>query len=244
MATRTHDAIRFAAALAAVAVAAPALAGAPIVYSPSVIEGQTEFEYRSSHEHTAGVGHEDQYAIAVGHAVTSWWRPEVYVGRFERDSSGDTHFSGLEVENIFQLTPTGKYWADTGLLVSYEANPASLESDKLEFGPLFEKQTGRVMQRLNLLWEKGVGPGSTPKYEFHGGYSFRYTLRKTFAPGFEVFGEPSDDSWRAGPAFYGEKVFVNSGSELEYSAGVLFPLNATSADTTFVLRLEYELFRH
>ena len=219
-----------------------ALAGPPIVYSPSVTRGQTELEFRASREHVHNAGNVQDYAVAVGHAFTSWWRPELYLGRFTRGEDGVTRFAGTELENIFQLTPTGRYWADTGFLLSYENNPASIESDKVEFGPLFEKRTGRVLQRLNLLWEKGVGPASDARYAFHGGYSFRYTVRKTFAPGFEVFATPTDSDYRAGPVLYGEKVFGASGRELEYSAGVLLPMNSSSPNTTLVLRLEYEVF--
>lgn len=221
--------------------AAPAVAGVPVVYSPHVIPGQTEFEFKSSREHSGGAGTQAGADFAIGHAFTNWWRPEVYVARYRRDN-GATRFAGAELENIFQLAPTGEYWADPGLLVSYEFNPASIESDKLEFGPLFEKRWGRTLQRVNLLWEKGVGPGSTSRYAFNGGYSFSYQIRKAFAPGFELFASPSDHTWRAGPVVYGEKVFRHTAHELEYSAGVLLPLNGRSPDTTFVLRLEYEMF--
>ena len=219
-----------------------ALAGAPVVYSPTVIAGQTELETRGSREHTNGIGTEYKYAFAVGHAFTSWWRPEVYLGRYERGTDGTTVYAGTELENIFQLAPTGKYWADLGFLFAYEFNPSSLESDKVEFGPLFEKRVGRALHQLNLLWEKGVGPGSSAKYEFKGAYSYRYAVTKLFAPGFEVFTSPSDSNYRAGPVIYGEKVFGASGHELEYSVGLLLPLNSSSPDTTFVFRLEYEIF--
>lgn len=219
-----------------------AFAGAPVVYSPSVIKGQTEFEFRSSDARNSGTDDTQNYAFAIGHAFTSWWRPELYIGRYERGSDGVMRFGGYEIENIFQLAPTGRYWADIGLLASYEINPATIESDKLEFGPLFEKRTGRVLQRLNLLWEKGVGPGSDGIYEFHGAYSFRYQYRKTLAPGFEIYALPVNDAYRAGPVLYGEKVFAKAGSELEYSAGVLFGVSRSAPDLTVVFRLEYELF--
>lgn len=223
-------------------VPAIAFAGNPVVYSPSVTQGQTEFEFRASRSRTVDAGNINDYAVAIGHAFNSWWRPEIYLGRYVRGQDGVTHFAGTEFENIFQVTPTGRYWADAGLLLSYEFNPSSIESDKLEFGPLFEKRSGRILQRLNLLWEKGVGPGSTARYAFHGGYSFRYNVRKTFAPGFEIFATPGDADYRAGPVLYGEKLFMSTGHELDYSAGVLLPMNSSSPRTTLVLRMEYELF--
>lgn len=221
----------------AIAVASP-----PVVYSPSVTRGQTDFEFRGNRDHTGGLGNDAQYAFAIGHAFTSWWRPEIYIGRYEHTPDGQTLFRGTELENIFQLTPTGRDWADVGMLLSYEFNPSSIEPDQLEFGPLFEKRNGRMLQRLNLTWEKSVGPGSEPRYLFHTGYSFRYTFASTFAPGFEMFATPGESSYQVGPVIYGEKLFGASGHELEYSGGVLLPLNASSPDSTLVFRLEYELF--
>ena len=219
-----------------------ALAGAPVVYSPKVTKGQTEFEFRGSNDHVGGEGNSQNYAFAVGHAFTSWWRPEIYVGRFEKEAGGETAFAGTEFENTFQLAPTGKYWADIGFLAAYEANPSSLESDKVEFGPLFEKQVGRSMHRLNLLWEKGVGPGSSDDYEFQTGYSYTYSYSTAFAPGIEFYATPDDNAYQAGPVISGEKIFAAAGSELEYSIGVLLPLSDNAPDTTLVFRLEYELF--
>jgi len=40
---------------------------------------------------------------------------------------------------------------------------------------------------------------------------------------------------------YGEYAF-GAGDEFEYSAGVVFGLNAPAPDMTFLLRLEYEFF--
>lgn len=217
-------------------------AGAPVVYSPNVIQGQTEFEFRSSDARNSGADDTQNYAFAIGHAFTSWWRPEIYIGRYERGADGVMRFGGYELENIFQLSPTGRYWADMGFLAAYEFNPASIESDKFEFGPLFEKRNGRILQRLNLLWEKGVGPGSDGLYEFKPAYSFRYQYRKSFAPGFEVHAVPVDDAYRAGPVLYGEKVFAGAGSELEYSVGVLAGLSSAAPDLTLLFRLEYEIF--
>lgn len=225
--------------LASAALAQSAFAGVPVVYSPMVTKGQTEIELRASQDNIDGAPNVQQAAVAVGHAFTSWWQAEIYLGRYERETGGSTVFAGTEFENIFQLTPAGRYWANVGFLAAYEINPADLESDKVEFGPLFEKQSGRVVQRLNLLWEKGVGAGSDSKYEFGSAYSFQYQKSKTFAPGFELYAAPDDDAYQGGPVLYGEKVF-SPGKELEYSFGALAPLSDSAPDSTLVFRLEYE----
>lgn len=220
--------------------AEPVFAGVPQIYSPHVTQGQTEFEVRTSNEHASGAN-EQNLVFAAAHAFTSWWRPEIYLARYER-ADGQTVFAGTELENVFQLSPAGLYWADIGFLLAYEANPSWLESDKLEFGPILEKRSGRTLHTLNLLWERGVGPESTAEYEFEAAYRFRYEHRKLFAPGLEFYAAPEEDAYRAGPVFHGERVWGSLGRELEYDAGFLFPLGNAAPDWTFVIRIEYELF--
>jgi len=220
--------------------AGTALAGVPQIYSPTVTKGQTEYEMRASNEHDSGENGQN-LVLAIAHAFTSWWRPEIYLARYERED-GQTVFAGTELENIFQLTDAGRYWADFGFVLAYEASPAWLEPDKVEFGPLLEKRSGVTLHTLNLLWERSVGAGSTNEYEFEGAYRFRYAKNKSLSPGFELYAAPEDDKYRAGPFLHGERIWASKGRELEYDAGLLFAIGDEAPDWTFVIRLEYELY--
>lgn len=212
------------------------------IYSPHVTEGQSEVEFRGhqqSDNQDPSLQGERAYELSFAHAFTPWWKTEFYLGMYEREPGSPNTYAGHEFENIFQLTDTGHYWADVGFLAAYEYKAQPGEVSTLEFGPLFEKQSGRLRQRLNLIWEKQLGGGADRKYEFRSSYLMTYRFSAPFAPGFEAYYRPADDSRQLGPALYGE-ILTGRGNEFEYSAALLFGLNHAAPDRTFVLRLEYE----
>ncbi|MHB1677159.1 MAG: hypothetical protein ACYCSS_06445 [Sulfuriferula sp.] len=214
-----------------------------IVYSPYVTQGQNEIELRgfSYNDPNVNINGGGGYEVAIAHAVTSWWKPELYIGRFEMNPGAPAHFAGYEFENTFQLTEPGEYWADIGMLASYEYNQQPGIPDALEFGPLIEKRSGRIDQRLNLIWEKEVGVGSTANYAFRAAYTMNYQINTQFAPGFEAYYRPGDHAYQIGPDFSGELAGA-SGKEFEYSVGMVFGVNQDAPDQTLIVRLEYEFF--
>lgn len=212
-----------------------------VVYSPYVTAGQSEAEIRG-HQTTDGdpaLQGERAYEVSLAHAFTGWWRPEIYVGAYEREAGMPNALDGYEFENIFQLTEAGEYWADLGFIASYEYKAQPDVTSKLEFGPLFERRSNHIDQRLNFIWEKELGGGAGRQYEFRATYAATYEIRQWLAPGFEAYYRPVDDSRQIGPALYGE-IPSNRGNELEYSAALVFGINKGAPNRTFVLRLEYE----
>ncbi len=217
-----------------------------IVYSPYVVQGQSEVEIYgfSSRDARSNLDGASGYNISVAHAVSSWWKPEVYIGEFNRASGGTTHPSGYELENTFQLTTPGEYWADVGFLASYAHNKLPGITSNAEFGPLLEKMSGHIDQRLNLIWEKQIGGGASGAYTFRSAYSISYNIhadKATYSPGLEAYYRPGDSAYQIGPVFAGE-LRTNKGSELEYSLGVVFGINPGAPDKTLLARLEYEFF--
>lgn len=212
-----------------------------IVYSPYVTEGQSEVEFRA-HQQFDGdtaLNGERAYVISVAHAFTDWWHPEIYLGGYEREPGGPNQLQGYEFENIFQLTDQGRYWADLGFIASYEYNTQPGVPGVLEFGPLFEKHDGRIMQRLNFIWEKEVGAGASRMYAFRATYATSYSITPGIAPGLEAYYRPADDSRQLGPALYGE-ITSARGNEFEYSFAYLLGLNRGAPDRVLAVRLEYE----
>jgi hypothetical protein len=217
-----------------------------IVYSPHVVQGQSEVEVYGfgSQDGRSDLNGASGYNISVAHAVTSWWKPEVYVGEFNRDPGGATHPSGYELENTFQLTSLGEYWADVGFLASYAHNKQPGMPSVAEFGPLFEKMSGHIDQRLNFIWEKQIGGGASGAYTFRSAYSIGYNINAgnaTYSPGLEAYYRPGDNAYQFGPVFSGE-LRTGKGNELEYSLGVVFGINPSAPDKTLLARLEYEFF--
>jgi len=217
-----------------------------IVYSPYVVQGQSEVEVYGfgSQDARSDLNGASGYNISVAHAFTSWWKTEVYVGEFNRDPGGSTHPSGYEFENTFQLTTPGEYWADVGFLASYAYNKQPGLANSIEFGPLLEKLSGHIDQRLNLIWQRPIGSGDSGSNEFRSAYSIRYKInagQATYSPGLEAYYRPGDNATQLGPILYGE-LRTDAGSELEYSLGVVFGINQGAPDKTLLARLEYEFF--
>ncbi len=213
-----------------------------IVYSPHVVQGQSEIEFRGDvlQDSTAAVNGTSNYQVSVAHAFTSWWRPEVYLAEYRHIPGAGQQSQGYEFENVFQLAPTGEYWADTGFLASYH-HQTNGQPDDVEFGPLFERRDQRLVNVLNLIWEKQVGAEASGRYAFRAGYSLRYQWKSALQPGFETYLRPVDNAYQAGPVVYGE-IASREGNELEYSAGVVLGINRDAPDATWLLRMEYEFF--
>jgi len=213
------------------------------VYSPYVVQSQSELELlgHGFQDSRPAVSGEYAYQFSAAHAFTSWWKPEVYFGVYQHVPGGPQTLVAREFENLFQLTAPGEYWADLGVLASYEYKTQPGDTSVLEFGPLMEKRAGRFVHRLNLIWEKPIGGGASRGYEFRSVYSLNYQWYRGFAPGVEVYARPHDNAYQIGPVFYGE-LASSQGDELEYSTGVVLGINRGAPDRTFMLRLEYEFF--
>lgn len=217
-----------------------------IVYSPHVVQGQSEVETYGfySLDSRSNLNTANGQNISIAHAFTSWWKTELYVAEFNRDPGGSAHPSGYELENTFQLTAPGEYWADVGFLASYAYNKQPGLGNSLEFGPLFEKLSGHINQRLNLIWVTPVGGGYNTPNEFRSAYSISYNIhynKATFSPGIEAYYRPFDNAYQIGPVLYGE-LRTDAGSELEYSLGVVYGINQAAPAQTLLARLEYEFF--
>jgi hypothetical protein len=217
-----------------------------IVYSPYVVQGQSEVEAYGfiSRDSRSDLNGATGTNLSIGHAVTSWWKPEVYVGEFNRDPGGSNHPSGYELENTFQLGSPGEYWADIGFLASYAHNKLPEVVSYAEFGPLFEKISGHIDQRLNLIWEKQIGGDASGAYPFRAAYSINYNVHSeniTYSPGIEAYYRPHDNAYQIGPVLAGE-LRTGQGNEMEYSIGVVFGTNPGAPDKTLLARVEYEFF--
>jgi hypothetical protein len=237
---RRHATALFALLLAAVGTAARA--DDFIVYSPHIDRGVSEVELRGFDTGDGRPGFDGQSAseLSFSHALTGWWKPEVYVAEYEKNPGGNEGLVGYEFENTFQFTEPGEYWVDTGFLASLELPNAKGEKDTLEFGPLFEKTVGRFDHRLNLIWEKEIGAGASRHYEFRYAYSGTYAMSEGFQPGIEFYGRPDDRAYQVGPVVRGEWHPPGTTGEIEYRFGLLQGINASAPRRTWLLQVEYE----
>jgi hypothetical protein len=217
-----------------------------IVYSPYVVQGQSDIETYGfySQDGRSELNGELGYNFSVGHALTNWWKADLYVGEFNRAPGGATHSSGYEFENIFQLSAMGEYWADIGFLASYADNTQPDTPSLVEFGPILEKLSGRIRQRINFIFDKQIGGGAGSEFNFRSAYSVSYKIpseKSSYFPGLEAYYRPADNAHQIGPVFYGERR-MEGGSELEYSFGIVYGINPDAPMKTILARLEYEFF--
>src|SRR5436309_6034090 len=110
------------------------------VYSPYVEEGVLEFEARGHRTIDRKSDKNDQqtqiYEIAYG--VNSWWYTSLF-GVLDKQPGEGFRYSATAWENIFQLTPQGKYWADVGLYFEYRKSHLPSEPGEIETKLLLEK---------------------------------------------------------------------------------------------------------
>lgn len=213
-----------------------------VVYSPYVVEGQSEVEMTgfSSRDARASLDGAAGYNLSVAHAVNGWWKPELYLAQYNRQAGGAMQSSGYEFENTFALTERGEYWADAGLLAAYVKSRLPAVASRAEFGVLLEKWSGHVDQRLNLIVEKPAGGASALRSAYSASYKIQMGSG-SISPGVEVYLRPADNSYQAGPVLYGE-MRTADGRELEYSLGFVNRINSAAADRTLLLRIGYEFF--
>jgi hypothetical protein len=215
-----------------------------IVYSPRVMVSQNEVELRGYRYDDARADFSGGTAteLSISHAFTDWWKPELYLARYERKPGGRGRLLGYEFENTIQFTQPGEYWADFGFLASYEHQIVADTPDAVEFGPLVEKTVGRFTHRFNAIWEKQIGAGASGRYEFRYSYSGTYAVSAAFRPGIEAYGRPADRAYQAGPIVAGEWHVPGTTSSLEYRFGVVLGINAAAPRRTWLAQVEYEFF--
>ncbi|HVC08339.1 MAG TPA: hypothetical protein VNH15_00180 [Elusimicrobiota bacterium] len=213
------------------------------VYSPGVTYGEREVEYRGF---ATGAGQQG-FAFSASYSPTSYWESEAYEV-LHRDPGGPLVGDKVQFEERFQLAPPGEYWADPGAIFEVEIPERAGDPVEEEFTPILEKQFGRLVLTLNPSLEWQSGSNYAPGTGFHYAGRAEYLLSDYFAPAAEFYGEPgvignfpnsSEQTHMAGPAFYGTWR-PGSRRTVNYSAALLFGLNAATPVRAVVTRLEFE----
>ena len=219
------------------------------VYSPIVENGVSEIEYRGfrDYDHRDEVNRSQTHKLGVGHGFGSWWT-EIY-GELEKEGGESLKLESVEWENLFQLAPQGKYWADFGVLVEYERAAHGGDPDKLVLAPLIEKELApRLIATVNLRFVRELGGNSANGTGIEYAARLKYNHHPHLEPAIEFYGDPGrinhflpheEQSHWIGPALYG-KAKLDHGHALVYSMALLFGTTREASDRRGVVRLEYE----
>jgi high-affinity iron transporter len=221
------------------------------VYMPAVVQGEAEIELRGHYDsdNDPALDKGQKYKLDLGYAPTDFWLTEAVV-EVAKEGPDSTKLDSFEWENIFQLTPQGKYWLDAGFLAAIEFPAHAGNPKKIEFGPLLQKQVGPILNTVNLLFVKEAGTNAHKPLQSSYAWQTKWLLHPTFEPGFEAYGDfgdvrdfhiGKDMQHQAGPAIFGS-FNIGAGQKLRYEAGVLFGLNSATPDASLKWTLEYEFF--
>jgi hypothetical protein len=164
--------------------------------------------------------------------------------------AGERHgFDAWEWENKFQLTETGKYPVDLGLLLEIERPKDRSEGYEVRWGPLLQADLGSSVQaNLNLLFEKHVRASNAGPAELGYQWQLKYRWRPAFEFGLQGFGdvgpwrdwEPhADQPHGAGPAIFG-RIKAGDHQTIRYNAALLFGMTDGAPRNTFRMQAEYE----
>jgi len=229
-------------------VSATAFAGpADYVYAPTVEYGEREIDFKYGRDSQLAGNGTDVTSFGFGYGATEYWFTEIYL---KREHSVNTDVTITEWENKFQLTETGRYPVDIGLITEFEA-PVNNENEPYEFkfGPLFQSEIGKLQLNGNLLFERKFGGGGGP-YSTEFGYQLqaKYRWQSHLEFGLQAFGEmgkwndwekQTDQNHRIGPAIFG-KLSLGHRQAVKYNAAWLFGSSNAAPGHTFRMQVEYE----
>ncbi len=222
---------------------------ADYVYTPTVEHGEKEvdFKYGSARQQDGALS--QAASAGFGYSMTETWFTEIYL---KQERNGDQVFNLAELENKFQLTETGKYPVDVGLITELEAPLSGNAPWELKLGPLFQTEFGKLQLNTNFLFERDFGKadesGEPYSTDFSYQWQIKYRWRQAFEYGLQGMGElgkwndwnkQSDQIHQAGPAIFG-KIALGNRQAIKYNAAWLFGTSQAAPNNTFRMQVEYE----
>lgn len=222
------------------------------VYSPIVEEGVFEFETRGhrTFDTKKDKNNEQVQRFELGGTFTPWWHT-AFFGAVAKEPGGNPRFETEAWENIFQLTPQGKYWLDVGLYAEYAKSLRGRGSpDEIEFKLLLEKDVWPLVLTANLNFDREIGRNSGKGIGFEYAARARYPWRPYLQFGIEAFGEPgrftgferiSAQRHQVGPTVLGKFHIPGLRGVFGYDVSYLFGLTPGSPKGTLRWELEYEI---
>jgi hypothetical protein len=227
---------------------AGSLGASDYVYTPSVTEGEREIDLKAGTAKSRDGSRTSATSLGLGYGVNSFWFTEVYI-KAKRESPDNWRYDAFEWENKFQLTETGKYPVDVGLIIELERPHDRAEGYELRFGPLFQTELSRsVVANLNVLFGKNYRTVTPAPTELGYQWQLKYRWKPELEVGAQGFGRLGPvQNWlpgeqqehKLGPAVFG-KVRLDGRSALRYNAAWLIGVNNNTARNTFRLQAEYE----
>jgi hypothetical protein len=223
---------------------------ADYVYTPTVEYGEKEIDFKfGTNTPQAGVGTSSGASLGFGYGAKEYWFTEVYL---KQERSGSTDANLAEWENKFQLTETGQYPVDYGLITELEAPLGANAPWEFKFGPLFQTEFGKLQLNGNLLFERAFGKADENGVPYNTNFSYQWQAKYRWQPtlefGFQGMGDMGkwndwdtqmDQNHRSGPAVFG-KFALGNRQAIRYNAAWLLGTSNAAPNHTFRMQVEYE----
>jgi len=223
---------------------------ADYVYTPAVEYGEREIDFKYGTARQQDGTLTQVTSLGFGYGATESWFTEVYL---KQESESNEGLTIAEWENKFQLTETGKYPVDTGLITELEAPVNNTNKPyEFKFGPLFQTEFGKLQLNGNLLFERKFGKRNDGDDPYITEFGYQWQVKYRWIPAFEFgaqgYGEMGEwNDWenadnqihRVGPAVFG-KFGLGNHQIIKYNAAWLYGISDAAPDHTFRMQVEYE----
>jgi hypothetical protein len=221
---------------------------------PTVEYGEKELDFKFGTAKEDSGETNQAASLGFGYGATEWWFTELYLKT--EHLNPEPRLNILEWENKFQLTETGKYPVEVGLITEFEF-PINQHgtANEFKFGPLFQTEFDKLQLNGNLLLERTFGgssdiPNEPIEHEtvFQYQWQAKYRWRKEFEFGLQGFGEMgkwndwlprNEQEHKLGPAIFG-KLDIGNHQAIKYNAALLQGVSDVAPNHTFRAQVEYE----
>ncbi|MGA0610625.1 hypothetical protein [Caldimonas sp. KR1-144] len=221
------------------------------IFSPLVEAGEREIDSKAGLARDRDGRSYWGASVGLSYGLTSWWAAEL-TAKWRRDVGERAGYDAWEWENRFQLTPTGAWPFELGLLVELERPRDAAEGWELNYGPLLQMEPtlAGMPLRLNFnaifqrRWHADEPAPTTLQLQWQLRTRRGEEAIDVGLQGFDHVG-PWDDwaprsrqSHVLGPALFGE--FELAGTEVKWELGALFGTGGVAPKTTLRTQAEIE----
>jgi hypothetical protein len=225
------------------------------LFIPTVTQGERELDWHFGSGSSGDTARGSSITgLGYGVGVTQHWFTELDI-EYRRHSSVGTGLDSLEWENTLQIGEPGQWPVDLGMVFNlekpYEAsrNSFKTEGTSIRFGPLLQKDIGKVELNFNLLVTRYFKSTEFSATEFSYQSQIKYRYSQPLEVGIQAFGKfssvgqtwapYSDQVQRVGPVVLGRLVMPQERS-LSYNLALLIGTTDHSSDRTLRFQVEYE----
>ncbi|MHB8476180.1 MAG: hypothetical protein ACYDBZ_07840 [Steroidobacteraceae bacterium] len=225
------------------------------LFVPTVTQGEREVDlYLGAGSTGPKTGSEDNAGLGVGVGITGHWFTELAI-EYRKKQSMAAGLDAAEWENTFQFGEPGQWPVDVGMVFNLErpfntlSNSLTKDTPSVRFGPLLQKQYGKVQANFNLIFVHHFQSTAYPEAQLRYQSQIKYRYTEPLEFGVQAFGKLgagsqtlssySDQVHRVGPVVLGRFAIPGERS-LSYNAALLLGTTPHSPDRTLRVQIEYE----